>query len=74
MSKQRSSLKVFKSILGWDLIRKFFSFIASRNCINVGINFPDRDGKINVPVRGSIHILISAGADRFLFRKFSKFT
>jgi len=47
--------------------------MASRNCTNIGTNFPDIDGKIDVPVGDSIHILISVRADRFLSQMFREF-
>lgn len=74
MSKQMSLLKIFKSILTLDLMRKRFNFIAPRNCVRVGINSLDSKGKINVPVAGSIHTLISVRAATFPSKTFSQFS
>lgn len=38
-------LKNFKNILRLDFLRKLFKFTASRNCNNIGTNFPTETGK-----------------------------
>lgn len=65
-NEQMSLLKIFKNILILDLMRELFNFIASRNCVRIGINSLDSKGKINVPVAGSSQTLISVRAATFL--------
>lgn len=73
ISKQMSLLKIFKSILILDLMRKLFNFIASRNCVRIGMKSLDREGKTNVPVAGSIHTLTSVRAATFPSKTLSQF-
>lgn len=69
-----SLLKIFKSILILDLMRKLFNFIASRNCVRIGMKSLDREGKTNVPVAGSIHTLTSVRAATFPSKTLSQFS